>query len=319
MDLGTTPPPQPLRRQDTPTAMFVQEVHGAPATLAADDDDDDDDDDGGRTAIAAAPSEAAAAPAPRMPRPELPVPGRDDDKPTSVIDLEALTAASRRKAAAGTAPATTPPPPMSRGATPGPDVALPDLAPLGSAPVGPAPLGAPRSAPLGGIGAGGTGLGALGVSGLPLGATDTMRLDVESVSGSMALARLGDPEKLAEAFDPGRISLVDAVPVSVPSAPRAVEPIDTAVHLRPAVTVQQGAPHSTQGTSPAAATPTTGSPDWQRKLDQGIAAVTATAKEASARFLVWYGTLRQNEQVAFVAGTVLGMLIVLMLFILWVR
>lgn len=308
------PVPAPRGRQDTPTEMFVQDVHGAgpaaapaaaPAPAASAAPDDDDDDDGGRTRVAqdvagspAAISPAHGAPPPRASKPDLgSLSSRDDDNPTSVIDLDALNEAARRKAAA---PSTTPPP------APGsPAIGLPDLAIAGShhAIGGSAALGSPV------LGGGAMG----GLAGLPVGATDTMRLDVESLSGPLSHARIAaDAEKAGETFDPSRISLHDAPrPVPGPLEARPIDPVDTAIHPRPPASAGL----------PSFGGPAGGpiKPAWQVQVDQGIAAVTASSREATARFLAWYRVLRPNEQMAFVAGTVLGFAIVVMLFILWLR
>lgn len=300
---GATPPPAKVR-QDTPTEMFVQEVHGEP-----EDDDDggrtgiarplDDDDDGGRTGVATAPAAELLA-AMRKPKPSFAPPSDGDDNPTSILDLDALTEQQEARRKAQPAPATTPPPAMGASA-----LGMPDLAP-----------------PLGGAGALGAPLAALAAAnGVPPGASDTMRLDLESVGGSAPRPRIGaKTEKMgSDAFDPSRISLTDP-PTGNPIL-GLQDALETAVQPRPALGAVPAPPpplHAQAPTTPLVA-PQSGKPDWQKNVDQGIAAATAQTKEATARFLVWYRSLQPNEQIAFVAGTVLGFVIVVMLFILWIR
>jgi hypothetical protein len=207
----------------------------------------------------------------------------DDDNPTSVLDLEALTQASRRKADAATGPATTPTPPMGMGAAP-PSRGLP---------------------------------------------TDTMRLDVESLSGPMAIPALSpeqrasvvslpDPQRASIPFDPSHIGLADGR-ASVASPPpmgpvgAAVGPTSGPGHaLGPSVHPggEAVAPNDGAASSPGA------KPAWQTNVDRGLSSIGATSKEASSRFASWFGALGGNEQMAFVAGAVLGFLIVVMIFVL---
>lgn len=311
---GATPPAKV--RQDTPTEMFVQEVHGEPDD---EDDDggrtgvarplDDDDDDGGRTGVAAAPTAGEIIAATRKPKPSYGPAADGDDNPTSILDLDALTEQQEARRKAQAPPATTPPPTMGAAAA-----ALPDLAPPSSPALG---------SPLGGAGALGAPIAALAAAGgLPPGATDTMRLDLDSVEGAPAPRRANiKTEKLtSEAFDPSRISLVDAP--GGPPAPALQDGLETSVQQRPALGAVPLPPpplHAQAPTTPIVAPTSSGKPDWQKNVDQGIAAATAQTREATARFLVWYRSLQPNEQIAFVAGTVLGFVIVVMLFILWIR
>ncbi len=307
--------PPPVKRQDTPTEMFVQEVHGT----SLDDDDDDggrtsvarplDDDDDPRTGIAGPPaagSPAVAKPEP-PPRPSYPASGADDDNPTSILDLDALNEQQeqRRKAQAGPG-ATTPPPPIGASG-----IGLPDLDPA------PGPrMGPPGTQTLGTPALGAPALGTPGLHGLPPGASDTMRLDLDGITGTTPRPNIGrTTEKMGEVFDPSRVALVDAPGAKAPDA------LETAVQARPALPHASGAPTTPllHAGAPTAVMPPTGKPEWQTKVDQGIKAVTAQGIEATGRFLGWYRALQPNEQIAFVAGSVLGFVIVVMLFILWIR
>jgi hypothetical protein len=295
-------PLPPIKRQDTPTEMFVQDAHGigpvSPVPVAR------------PAAPAAPPSQPKAA------RPELPKPSADDDNPTSVLDLEALTEASRRKAASLAGPATTPPPPMGA-----PVIAGPPLGPPLGPSLGPTTGNTPNGA-------------------LIAGANDTMRLDIESLSGPMAipvlttdeLAKVGDSvvEQAPEPFEPGRISL--ATPMSAgPISPHAsmprtgTPPGPPPSSMGPSMTPQAIPPGSS---GPASHVPghlpshlpegpvSVPKPAWQENVDRGIASVALESKEASARFGRWFRGLASNEQMAFVAGAVLAFLIVVMLFVL---
>jgi len=316
--------PPALKRQDTPTEMFAQGVHDAAAAVV---ELPDLGDLGGPPA---SPPRAAAPPQPHAPsrptppgaRPALPV--SSDDDSTSVLDLDALKAASAAKAAANAAK-TTPP---SFGPRPTPGLSLPGLdIPPGT---------------------------------LPPGATDTMRLDIESPSGPLPLQKLfpgphgmgsapgladggldaisldlglpeppkpteAGPSREPSAFDPGCISLADGrASMPGPASPRPPAmtgpqpqlPYSSSPMPGGATGPMSQAHHNSSaipgGASPFAPRP---KPAWQGAVDQGALAVSRSTSEAIGRFFVWFRKLNPGEQTTFVVCTVLGFLSVLMIFV----
>jgi hypothetical protein len=149
-----------------------------------------------------------------------------------------------------------------------------------------------------------------------------MRLDLESVSGPLPLQRLGlegpelgsireslaeppPPPPEAKAFDPSSVGIDGGTsPIKAPALPLAPHPEPM---VRPGPSIET-----------AAAPPPSRKPEWQSNLDRGISQVASQSKEATARFGGWFRTLGSSEQMAFVAGAVLGILIVLMLFAYWI-
>ncbi len=295
--------PPALKRQDTPTEMFAQAVHDPPSTTA---DLPDLGELGGpqRIDVGAGPA-APIAPSPKpSPRP-APTSTTSDDDSTSVLDLDALKAASVAKAAASTSKTTPPPPPVFGPRSPG----VPGLPNLEVPP--------------------GT---------LPAGATETMRLDLDSPSGPLPLNSLGldvvsldlgqlpappkpiDASAVREApgFDPGQIGLADGrASLHGPASPRGSDMASPTHPQHPygAAPISGGPPHAGSPSTPGAngsGAPST-KPAWQSQVDLALTQVSRSTTEAVGRFLVWFRTLNTGEQSTFVVCTVLGFLIVLML------
>lgn len=284
--------PPAIKRQDTPTEMYAQGVHDSPST--ADIPDLGDLVSSPITADApnltpgSPPGPSPARPSPPA-RPAPPTSNTSDDDSTSVLDLDALKAASVAKAAAAK---TTPPPPAF------------------------------------GVVAPGT---------LPPGATETMRLDLESPSGPMPLQKLGlegisldlgslpeppkpidsGPVREAPAFDPSQIGLADGRssmpgPASIPGPASPRGPISGQPqhpYGAPPGPASTGAPQPVPSDAPRV------KPAWQGAVDQGMVSVSRSTTEAIARFFVWFRKLNTGEQTTFIVCTVLGFLIMLMLMV----
>jgi serine/threonine protein kinase len=289
--------PPAIKRQDTPTEMYAQGVHDSPSTTA---DLPDLGDLAPADLAAAAP---LAPPGPPPARPPLPSSTSDDDS-TSVLDLDALKAASVAKAAA----VKTAPPPPAFGPSPAPSIPV-----LPSLEIKPGTL--------------------------PAGATDTVRLDVESVSGALQLQKLGmegmaldlgqlpeppkqadtGPAREAPAFDPTAIGLADGrASLPGPASPR---PGMHQVGAQPQHPYGTG-PASTAAPPSSVVVPTGNAPSgpktkpaWQGAVDEGMKAVNRSTTEAMGRFFVWFRKLNAGEQTTFVVCTVLGFLIALMLMV----